>query len=252
MKATVSTKTPLSEAARTAFPDDHTSFSRINQFIKSVGDIPVSSVTQQMVDIYHARRGSAPATVNRFTSTLARLGIKLKRVSVPEPPPKVLTEAQLALLDEQVDALASPTLSIIYALARDAGCRGYSEWSRIRRSDVDLEGGILTLRSNKGGRGEVQRIVPLSERLEEAMTLWKALVWCRLPGDTPWRAFWHRIRVTDHPPYVLRHTFCTRLLERGVPEAVVCHIMGHSSIRTTMRYSHMTPTALDGVRKALR
>jgi hypothetical protein len=44
--------------------------------------------------------------------------------------------------------------------------------------------------------------------------------------------------------HVLRHTFATQLTLRGVPLTIVKELLGHSSITTTMRYSHVTPSAL--------
>ncbi len=37
----------------------------------------------------------------------------------------------------------------------------------------------------------------------------------------------------------LRHTFASRLAEKGVPMVAVKELMGHSDIRTTMRYAHL-------------
>jgi integrase len=51
----------------------------------------------------------------------------------------------------------------------------------------------------------------------------------------------HIRRITWH---VLRHTFATQLTLRGVPLTVVRELLGHSSITTTMRYSHVAPSAL--------
>jgi len=48
-------------------------------------------------------------------------------------------------------------------------------------------------------------------------------------------------KVTWH---MLRHTFATQLTLRGVPLTVVRELLGHSSITTTMRYSHVAPAAL--------
>ncbi len=48
-------------------------------------------------------------------------------------------------------------------------------------------------------------------------------------------------KVTWH---MLRHTFATQLTLRGVPLTVVKELLGHSSIATTMRYSHVAPAAL--------
>lgn len=38
--------------------------------------------------------------------------------------------------------------------------------------------------------------------------------------------------------YSLRHTFATRLLEKGVHQFTLAELMGHSSIKTTKKYSH--------------
>jgi len=43
-------------------------------------------------------------------------------------------------------------------------------------------------------------------------------------------------RITVH---TLRHTYASRLVERGVDLATVQKVMGHSSIGTTMRYAHL-------------
>jgi integrase len=44
--------------------------------------------------------------------------------------------------------------------------------------------------------------------------------------------------------HVLRHTFATQLIMRATPITVVKELMGHSTITTTMRYSHVAPVAL--------
>ena len=40
--------------------------------------------------------------------------------------------------------------------------------------------------------------------------------------------------------YDLRHTFATRLAERGVDLATIGAILGHSGVRVVMRYVHVT------------
>ena len=44
--------------------------------------------------------------------------------------------------------------------------------------------------------------------------------------------------------HTLRHTFASQLAQNGVSITFVRELLGHSDIRTTMRYSHLTPLAV--------
>lgn len=46
----------------------------------------------------------------------------------------------------------------------------------------------------------------------------------------------------------LRHTYASWLVLDGVPLRVVQELLGHASVRTTERYSHLAPTTLDDAR----
>ena len=52
---------------------------------------------------------------------------------------------------------------------------------------------------------------------------------------------WHR----------LRHTFASRLAEKGITMATIKELMGHSDIRTTMRYAHLGQHTLKDAIKVL-
>ena len=51
--------------------------------------------------------------------------------------------------------------------------------------------------------------------------------------------------------HALRHTFASHLAQRGVSIMLIKELMGHSDIRTTMRYAHLTPLATREAIKAL-
>jgi site-specific recombinase XerD len=43
----------------------------------------------------------------------------------------------------------------------------------------------------------------------------------------------------------LRHTFCSHLAMRGAPAKAIQELAGHQSLSTTLRYMHLSPSALD-------
>lgn len=59
-----------------------------------------------------------------------------------------------------------------------------------------------------------------------------------------------RVLVTGNI-HLLRHTFCSRLAMLGVPALTIKQLAGHTSMRTTLRYMHLSPTARSGGIKAL-
>ena len=71
----------------------------------------------------------------------------------------------------------------------------------------------------------------------------------------PFQTYWYRdhwdklrniLKLDDAPWHTLRHTTASRLVQRVVQLVVVKKIMGHKSIATTMRYTHLQPAKLVG------
>jgi site-specific recombinase XerD len=127
-----------------------------------------------------------------------------------------------------------------------------SELVRLRVADIDSARMVVVVRQ---GKGQKDRLVPLSPRLLEVLRdYWRQqrpALWL-FPGRDPGRPLHcgnvqklcQRIvtrlglakRMT---PHVLRHSFATHMLEAGVDVRTLQAILGHAGLETTAHYLHI-------------
>jgi integrase/recombinase XerC len=144
-------------------------------------------------------------------------------------------------------------LELLYA----AGLR-VSELVGLDWPDLDLSARMVRVM----GKGSKERMVPFGRPAAEALRRWLEL-WetVRVPGDGSGQpVFLSRRgtrlsdravrRVIDHwvdvaavargvHPHTLRHTFATHLLEGGADLRAIQELLGHSSLSTTQKYTHL-------------
>ena len=229
-----------------------------------------------------AKRGLARASVARQAATLRTFYAFLQLEGVVrESPAELLTAGRRAdvipgtLSPDQVDRLLeSPEtttqtgrrdkalLELLYA----TGCRA-SEVSALRLTDVHLAESFCTCR----GKGDKERVVPLGRRAVAALRAWidgpRSHFAARAGGSPGWvilssrgnrlsrMRIWEIVRLhadkaavpPDIGPHTLRHSFATHLVAGGVDLRHVQEMLGHASIATTQRYTHVDSSRLRSV-----
>ena len=168
--------------------------------------------------------------------------------------PEILSGSEIAKLLDAVDALKHRA---VIMTAYGAGLR-VSEVCALQVEDIDSQRMTLRIRQGKGNQA---RYVPLPERVLFLLRRYWAIErpkkpWL-FPGKQPGcpvseAAVRYQLRTTASKtgltkrvtPHVLRHSFATHLLELGTDVRVIQMLLGHRSIRSTARYTHLTSRVL--------
>ena len=220
-----------------------------------------------------ARRVGAIRTFYRWAADAGRIehdpSLLLGRPKVANRLPTVLRVSEAAALMEAPapDETNDPVVvavrlrdEAILELLYGSGLR-VSEVTTLTTAGLDLEGG----RVHVVGKGSKERRVPLSEDAVDALRTWLAEGRPVLATHPTEALFVNRKRKPMSPrdvramvdgyagdllpgrrvgPHTLRHSFATHLLEGGADIRAVQELLGHSSVATTQRYTHVSRTRL--------
>lgn len=151
-------------------------------------------------------------------------------------------------------------LEVLYG----AGLR-VSEAVGLDLDDLRREGQQLTVRV-RSGKGGKQRVVPLGRKAAEALDAWlaarAALVTARSPAQAVFlgtrggrlssrvarELVYRRCETTGARavvgPHGLRHSFASHLLQSGCDLRTIQSMLGHASLSTTQRYTHLDMSRL--------
>lgn len=137
-------------------------------------------------------------------------------------------------------------LTPLVLTALHTGCRR-GELFKLRWADVNLAGHPqLTVRARTAKSGKT-RHVPLNATAAAALKQWRkqnpdaSLVFGLVDVKKAWAALLHAAGIQDFRFHDLRHTFASKLVQRGVPLNTVRELLGHSDIKMTLRYAHLAP-----------
>ncbi len=204
------------------------------------------------------------AALRRFFAFLQDEGLReddpsaaLPRPVSERPLPKILDHRAVDLLFAEVErrkseegGSASLRMSALLELLYGSGLRA-TELVSLPRHAIAPGRPFVILR----GKGDKERLVPISDRAHAAVAEWGALV----PRDSLWlfpsgKKHLSRVRLYQLvkelaagagipperiSPHVLRHAFATHLLEGGADLRALQMLLGHADIATTQIYTHV-------------
>ena len=232
----------------------------LNRYLEGRGDLSARS------------RARFLSSVRAWTRFLELSGVRKDPKETPPAPrlprtlPKILSQEEVKRL---IDAPAPhrpegvrdrAILSFFYA----SGLR-VSELASITADRVDLTTGALRVM----GKGAKERITFLDERTRHLLSDYLTTVRPAFAREHPElflardgapltrQALWTLIKkhgraagiTSPLSPHVLRHSFATHLLEKGLDIRSIQLLLGHEDIRTTEIYTHVSLAHLENTLK---
>jgi len=249
---------------------------------KRVDEIDVASITADHVRSYLAelmKNQAARATVQRRLSAIkaffryreTTIGAASPARTIRSPKnerrlPSILQEDEVRRLLEFSPPDGSTPASLrdraIFETLYSSGLR-VGELVGLNWRDIDEELGMVMIRAGKGNK---DRLVPLGELALDALKKWKTampIAWehygpvitnlrgGRLTTRSVEMILQRRIEAaglnSGVTPHGLRHSFATHMLGNGADLRSIQEMLGHASLATTQRYTHVSVNHLKEV-----
>jgi integrase/recombinase XerC len=234
---------------------------------KKPKDIDNLDIRSFLASLHHSRLKKSSisrklASIRSFFKFLHREGYVKKNpaklVSSPKLPkelPRFLSIDEVFYLMEspQGDSFKPSRDKAILELLYSSGLR-VSELTSLDMSDLDIKESLIRAK----GKGRKERILPIGQKamealqnyLPERMSLKRktAALFLNARGGRLTQRSVRRILLYysrminldgDLSPHTLRHTFATHLLHEGADLRSIQELLGHSSLSTTQRYTHV-------------
>lgn len=163
----------------------------------------------------------------------------------------------VAECDILLNSISNSKHRLIVLIMLDCGLR-VSECLALRYSNFDFKDKIITVSSLKKRGVNIQRIIPISERLFHYLAEYLAsqkhinkdsylfpsnqkedASICRFTVNKLLSRLKQRTNIYHLHPHALRHTFATQLLINETPLHNIKSLLGHNKLDTTLIYTHI-------------
>ncbi len=190
----------------------------------------------------------SPKVVNRLPTVLR----PAEAADLAEAPAALDPTAEIEPFERAVLLRDRAVLELLYGSGLRVG-----EVAGLTIDRVDLDRGRVLVR----GKGDKEREVPMSDHAVDAIDVYLSAGRPTMAGEDRSTLFFNRkgrsftgrdiramveqyaVRVLPGrriTPHSLRHSFATHLLEGGADIRAVQELLGHASVATTQRYTHVS------------
>ena len=234
---------------------------RAAKWVEELGRKRLAAITPADIEKYRSKllkAGRAPATCNRYLALIRRIltvalendlidrnpASKVKAQKENNARDRFLSEEEEKRLFEDLSALEGAHIS----LALHTGLRREEQFG-LRQTQIDWGARRLTIPRSKHGE---KRYVLLNKSAYWALRELERQGWLdahpRMNGPNfvrrRFKPALERAGIKNLRWHDLRHTFGSRLAQRGCNPQTIRELMGHKSIEMTYRYMHLAPGGL--------
>lgn len=245
----------IHQSAKTVKDKKRMLFSQILPFF---GHVMPDSINPQLIETFKQKRLAESGKINRqinlelmCLASMIKWGIGQElcneiRVKIAPLPykrrvPVIPSPEDIYMV---IDSASDIFHKSLFLSLYHAGLRN-EEARHLRWSDIDVSNGYLRVSNGKGNK---QRIVPMSSRLIETLMEHKqaakdrVYVWGNITTfQTAWEAAVKRSGIKSRlTPHMLRHAFASHNLDAGTDLKSIQDMLGHNDIGTTQIYTHTT------------
>lgn len=242
--------------------------------LKFFRDTPLSQINPKMIEDYIKQRKDMvkPRTINLELTCLQHLYNraieekyyfrdnpvrKVEKLKVPKRHPRFLSSEEMQRLWQE----ASPWVRIFVVVASHSGMRA-GEITNLRWEHIDWVRNIIKVPITKTNR---EREVPMVATLRQTL-LWfrdnyidfrrmltmqrtsvqMGYVFCDINGEkiVSFHKAFNKAKtkagLNDITIHTLRHTYASHLANKGVPLLTIKDLLGHTDIKTTTIYAHLS------------
>jgi len=234
-----------------------------NDFLFCVGELSKEKKSAASINRFIAAVRGLFTYCRRMNYISTNTALELKTVKMPKRIPRFLTGDEvdaICALPEKQELLWETRDRAIFEMLYSSGCR-VSELVSLKFTDFKDGTRSALIR----GKGNKERYVYFEEDARKALEAYLDDRKARFPSSTEKHIFLNQGGTalsarglqyilsrysgpegTNHhvSPHAFRHTFATTMLANGADVRVVQELLGHSSISTTQRYTHVTTERL--------